>query len=201
MRTTTILFLCASALCSTTYAAPGTVAIGLDTVTEDHPQPPHDSNDEDTLSLSISLKVHRKQRISSTSSSDDSESVDLWIDDFGNIETLPKPDSKETDQRVASLKSSPSPQKGKPLQSLSQHQQQDAHPQQSVTEFLTDLYRVGTPSSETVLKFFSGATGTLLYLSLGVVLLFFAAIAFVKSLPRPYRMRVGHRRGHSKYSL
>lgn len=201
MRTTTILFICASALSSTIYAAPNTVAIGLDAVTEDRPQRSHDSSDEDTLSLSISLKVHRKQRISSSSSSDNSESVDLWIDDFGNIETLPKPDSKETDQRVASLPSHSSQQRAKPLQSLSQHQAQDPDPQQSVTEFLADLYRVGTPSSEVVLKFFSRATGTLLYLSLGVVLLFFAAIAFVKSLPRPYRMRVGHRRGHSKYSL
>ncbi|PPJ59287.1 hypothetical protein CBER1_04203 [Cercospora berteroae] len=189
MRTTTIL----------TYAAPNSVAVGLDAVTEDRPQRPHDSSDEDTPSLSISLKVYRKQRI--TSSSDGSESVDLWIDDFGNIEPIPKADSKEPNQRATSLKSSPSPPKDKPLQPLSQHQRQDAHSQQSVTEFLTELYRVGTPSSERVLGFFSGATGTLLYLSLSVVLLFFAAIAFVKSLPRPYRMRVGHRRGHSKYSL
>ncbi|KAM3421974.1 hypothetical protein BST61_g2351 [Cercospora zeina] len=205
MRTATILFLCASALSSTTSAAPGPLAVGLNSITEDLPQEVQDGG---VNTVAISSEVHRKQKTSP--SSEDSEPVKLWMDGFDNIETIRVEESPrdETHDSISSSSSSPpssNPQHedSKAPQSFFQHllplpSHEGTPPGQSVSEFLASLYRTGAPPATSLQEFFSGATGTLIYIALGIVMLFLAAIAILKSMPRPYRMRMGHSRGRSR---
>ncbi|KAF2214277.1 hypothetical protein CERZMDRAFT_117007 [Cercospora zeae-maydis SCOH1-5] len=207
MWTVTIVFLCASALSSSTLAAPGPLAVGLDSVTEDLSQKVQDVGDN---TVPISSQLHRKQKPSS--SSETPKPVKIWVNnDFDNIGTIRVEDSSQDEihNSISSSSSSPPPssnsqhQNSKPPQTFLQHllplsSHEGFPPRQSVSEFLSSLYRTGAPPATSLQEFFSGATGTLIYIALGIVLLFFAAVAILKSMPRPYRMRMGHRRGHSR---
>ncbi|KAI5364652.1 hypothetical protein Slin15195_G041910 [Septoria linicola] len=187
MRTSTVLFLCASALSQVTYAAPAAVAIDLGFVTEEIPK-------DDAPQL---VTLHREQQ----TSEDTTEPVNLWIDDFGNIEAIPttkaqQPLDTSSSGRTARV------QEGAASDELAAIQESPQSPSRgpSVTEFLSDHYRAGTFDEAYVSSLLSGTTGIVVWGVTGGLLLSALMYIVLRLSTRSRRIRRGHRRGLSKYS-
>lgn len=187
MRTRTILFLCASALSQLTYAAPALVAIDLGAVTEEIPK-------EDAPQLAT---LHRKQKVSE----DKAEDVQLWIDDFGNIEAVPtsKP-AQAIDESSTGKTSRLQEAMIADAQAVIEDGAGSRPPLDSTPRMMAEQRRIGTLDTEYMMGSLSAFSGVL-YVLAGGLLLSGLVFTLLRLVTRRRNIRIGHRRGHSRYSL